>query len=91
MKERRQIALHVACGDITNVALENGKLIINVYDGMLVNLLEAGRKDIESAISWQGLDLQIEIRVCQLESDKVQMDIQRLRSIFEDVSVIKRT
>ena len=47
LKQRKQIALHVACGDITDVELKNGKFIINVYDGMLLNLLNAGKNEIE--------------------------------------------
>ena len=92
LKERRQIALHVACGDITDVELGQGKLIINVYDGMLLNLLYAGKRDIESAIRWQGLDLQLEICVKEAESNVSQRDLKRLKEIFEDVSIIgKRT
>lgn len=54
---------------------------------MLVNLLQVGKKDIESAIRWQGLELEVEIVVKQLVKDKVEEDIQKLKSIFEDVNV----
>lgn len=54
---------------------------------MLVNLLEAGKRDIESAIRWQGLELSVEICVKQQVKNKVDMDIQRLKEVFEEVSV----
>lgn len=90
LKEKKAIALHVACGDITDVVLDRGKLIVNVYDGMLVNLLQAGKREIENAIRWQGLELELEICVKELESSKSQRDIKRLKEVFEDVEIIKR-
>ena len=87
LKERKQIALHVACGDITDVNLENHKLIVNVYDGMLVKLLEAGKRDIESALRWQGLELELEIVVKEASSSVADRDIKRLKQIFEEVDV----
>ena len=90
LKERRQIALHVACGDITDVELGQGKLIINVYDGMLLNLLYSGKRDIESAIRWQGLEMDLEIRVKEMESSVSQRDIKRLQEVFEEVTVLNK-
>ena len=90
LKERKQIALHVACGDITDVELDKNKLIINVYDGMLLNLLYAGKKDIENAIRWQGLELDLEICVKELNISKAAKDIKRLNEVFEEVTIIKR-
>ena len=90
LKERKAIALHVACGDITDVLLEKGKLIVNAHDGMLVNLLQAGKREIENAIRWQGLELELEIRVKELENSKAQRDIKKLKEVFEDVEIIKR-
>lgn len=89
LKDRKQIALHVACGDITDVVLDKGKLIINVYDGMLVNLLQAGKREIESAVRWQGLELELEICVKQQVKDKADIDIARLQEVFGEVSVKK--
>ena len=59
LKEHRQIALHVACGDITDVALDGNNFIINIEDGMMQNLLNEGKREIESALRWQGLDLNV--------------------------------
>ena len=49
LKERKKVALHVACGDITNAKIEDGKLIIRSSDDFLIDVLENGRKDIEAA------------------------------------------
>ena len=89
LKEQKQIALHVACGDITDVVLDGSKLIINVYDGMLINLLELGKRDIENAIRWQGLELEVVICVKEAKTSKAEKDIARLKAIFEDVEIKK--
>jgi len=88
LKERKQIALHVACGDITDVVLEKGRLIINVYDGMLVNLLQAGKNEIENAVRWQGLELEIEICVKEIESNMAQRDIKKIKEVFDNIDII---
>ena len=88
MKERKQIALHVACGDITDVELEKGKIIINVNDGMMVNLLKAGKRDIENALRWQGLELEVEICVKEIKTSCAQRDIKRLSAVFEQYLTI---
>ena len=90
LKERKLIALHVACGDITDVELKDHKLVINVYDGMLLNLLYAGRKDIEGALRWQGLDLELEIVVKENQTTIAQRDYQKLLKVFEEVDFISR-
>ena len=65
LKEHKEIALHVACGDITDVAIEGDNLIINVFDGMLVNLIIEGKKEIEKALRWQGLELNVRVNCKQ--------------------------
>ena len=81
LKEHKQIALHVACGDITDVKIEDNKFIINAVDGTLVRLLQEGEKEILRALRWQGLDIDLEIRI---------KDIEKLQEVFDDVIVEKR-
>lgn len=90
LKEHRQVALHVACGDITDVALVDGKLVINVLEQMLAKLLEEGKSIIERALRWQGLELDVEINMKEQESSQSQQDIKRLKEVFEDVQIIER-
>ena len=89
LKEHRHIALHVACGDITDVALDGDRFIVNVYDGTLVNLLTEGRREIESALRWQGLEQKLVVNVKEVEYTKVEKDLQRLNQVFEKVLVKK--
>ena len=89
LKEHHQIALHVACGDITDVELQNDSLVINVYDGMLVGLLQDGRREIENALRWQGLDLNVEVNIKVEEKSQEEEDLQTLKKTFGDKLIIK--
>ena len=87
LKEHREIALHVACGDIVDVELNGQKFVINLFDGMLINLLEEGKRKIEEALRWQGLDLQVIINVKKQVLSDSEQDLKRLNEIFEDVKI----
>lgn len=89
LKEHRQIALHVACGDITDVALDENNFIINIEDGMMQNLLNEGKREIESALRWQGLDLNVILNIKVIEKSPVEQDIEKLKSLFGEKLVIK--
>lgn len=82
LKEHKKVALHVACGDITNAKIENGKLIIRSSDDFLIDVLENGRKEIESAIRWQGLDLNFEVVKFESTEQKITKDIKKLETFF---------
>ena len=87
LKEHRHIALHVACGDITDVELSGNNLILNVFDGTLVNLLGEGRREIENALRWQGLEHKLLINVKETQYSKTEMDIKRLSEVFDKVII----
>ena len=87
LKENRQIALHVACGDITDVAIEGDKFVINLFDGMLVNLLEEGKRVIERALRWQGLELEVKINCKQEVLSDSEHDLRRLKEVFDNVQI----
>ena len=82
MKEHKKVALHVACGDITNAKLEDGKLTIRSSDDFLIDVLETGRKEIEAAIRWQGLDLKFEVVKFESRNQKIEKDIKKIQSFF---------
>ena len=82
LKEHKKVALHVACGDITNAKIEDGKLIIRSSDDFLIGVLEDGRKDIESAIRWQGLNLEFVVVKFENDEQKLSKDIKKLESFF---------
>lgn len=84
LKENKKVALHVACGDITDVAIEGNKLIVRSSDDFLISVLEDGIKELENALRWQGLDLQIEIVKFENIKQKQEKDIIKLTKFFND-------
>ena len=89
LRENRLIALHVACGDITDVELEGNCLVVRAEDGMIFNLLSDGKKEIERAISWQGLDIGLRIESKKDVKDAASEDIEKLEKIFGNYLKIK--
>ena len=84
LKENKKVALYVACGDITDVKIENNSLIIRSSDDFLVGVLEDGRRDIENALRWQGLDLKLVIVKFESLKQKQEKDILKLIRLFGD-------
>ena len=89
LKEHRRVALHVACGDITEVAIEGNNLIVKVYDTMLADLLSEGRRDIENALSWQGLEMNFKYEVVQKVVPPQEEDIEKLKKLVGKYLIIK--
>ena len=89
LKEHHQVALHVACGDITDVALDGQNLIVKAGDGMLANLLADGRREIENALRWQGLDLSLKVEIIEHKLTPQEEDIQKLQKLVGDYLTIK--
>ncbi len=82
LKEHKKVALHVACGDITNAKIDGGKLIIRSSDDFLIDVLESGRKEIENAIHWQGLELQFEVEKFESVEQKIGKDTKKIKTFF---------
>lgn len=82
MKERKEVALHVACGDLTDIEIKDGVLSISANDSTILSLLESGKREIERAISWQGLDLHVEIKEKAKEENPVMQDVKKLEKLL---------
>ena len=89
LRENKQVALHVACGDITDVELEGDNLVVNVYDKMLENLLKEGKREIERAISWQGVNVKLVLNFKSIEKSSQDKDIEKLKQMFGNEIIIK--
>ncbi len=90
MKDNRHVALHVACGDITDVVIKDGTLVINVVEQMLANLLLEGRGIIERALRWQGLDFEVEINMKNIDLSDADFDKKRLKEVFGEIELIEK-
>lgn len=81
LKEHRQVALHVACGDITDVSIDGDRLVVNAGEGMLAQILKDGRREIENALRWQGLELKLEVNLIESKNLPMQEDINKLKKL----------
>ncbi|MBQ8844489.1 MAG: hypothetical protein IJ008_00560 [Clostridia bacterium] len=79
LKERKKVALHVACGDITDVEIKNGTLIIRNRDDFLIGVISEGKKEIEQALNWQGLNMQVSVEKIQTVLPEHEQDISKLK------------
>lgn len=82
LKEHKKVALHVACGDITNAKIEDKKLIVRTSDDFLIDVLESGRKEIENALRWQGLDIEFVVQKFESNEQKINKDIKKIEVFF---------
>ncbi len=82
LKEHKHIALHVACGDITDVQIFNNCLVINTQDNTVASLLDEGKREIVRALSWQGLELDVKINKKEILPNKVDLDAEKLKNMF---------
>lgn len=56
---------------------------------MIYNLLSEGERELENALKWQGLDLEIDINVKKEELSTQEKDIEKLKDLFGENLVIK--
>lgn len=84
LKEHHQVALHVACGDITDVSIDGDRLVVNAGEGMLAQILKDGRREIENALRWQGLELKLEVNLIESKNLPQQEDINKLKKLVGD-------
>ena len=89
LKEHREVALHVACGDITEVQIKDGMLTIFATDKTMMSLLESGKREIERALSWQGLELSVNVIEKAKEISKVDEDLNKLNKLVGNKLKIK--
>ncbi len=56
---------------------------------MIYNLLSEGKRELENALKWQGLDHEIDINVKKEELSTQEKDIEKLKDLFGENLVIK--
>ena len=82
LKGHRNVALHVACGEIAEVYIEAYRLGVKVSEGMLAESLKDGRRESENARRWQGLDLKLEVNLMESKDLPQQEDINKLKKML---------
>lgn len=81
----------MACGDIVDVEIKENQLIINTDELLLYDILteEKNRDLIKQAVNWQGLNLEIVINRIFKQSELIQQDIDKLKSLGINLKIIE--
>ena len=89
LREHHAVALHIACGDITDVEKVGDKFVVNTAEEFLYELLksEENYKDLKQAFSSFGIN-NFEIVKKEKILTKSQQDINILKDIFGNKLII---
>lgn len=91
LREHNNIALHIACGDITEVDVEDGVFKIYTTESYIIDMLESedNKKQLQNAISWLGYE---KYELVQRQKQKgTKEDIETLKKYFgEDIKIIEK-
>ena len=90
LREHNAVALHIACGDITDVSYEGDIFYINTTDTFLYDLLksEENVKDLKMAFANFGIK-NFEINKKEKILGKSAQDIAKLKEIFGNKLIIE--
>lgn len=90
LREHHAVALHIACGDITDVSRNGDVFYINTTESFLYDLLKSEDNYIElkKAFSNFGIN-KFEINKKEKVLTKSQEDINNLKNIFGDKLIIE--
>lgn len=91
LKEKKHIALQIACGDVTNIKLQDGTLVITTDEKYISKILEnvENQKILKDALSWQGINAQIEVKRVLKLAELQEMDLNKLKGLGLDVKIEK--
>lgn len=79
----------MACGDITDVKIDDKKLAIKTSDDFLISVLEDSKRELENALRWQGLNLEVEIIKFESVDQKRDKDILKLSKLFGEKLILE--
>lgn len=84
-------ALHVICGGLNNVCLENGFLIIEIEDDYIFNMLNEQQNlaVLKRALNSQDLHIDLLLKKQEKIEDPISKDLKKLQSILGDYLIIK--
>ena len=90
LREHHAVALHIACGDITDVSYDGDTFFVNTTENLLYDLLksEDNLKDLKNAFDNFGIK-KFEIIKKEKKLSKSQQDIIKLKEIFGNKLIIE--
>ncbi len=89
LRENKNIALQMACGDIVDVEIKDLKFIAHTQEEYNYNVLsqDYAKREIEKAFRFLGYAYSFEVRLEEKDEDRMQVDIQKLKDMFIEVKI----
>ncbi len=93
MRNNSHSALHVICGSITDVELENQNFTVNVQDKHIYqHLTEPSNLNLlKRALTWQNLNLQLNVKLTTKQLSASEKDIEKLKTLVGDYLTVQDT
>lgn len=89
LREQNNIALHIICGDITDVSMENDVFVLSVSEDYIINLLLQPENSNELKKAFNSLGIS-DYKITKKQKQKdVTSDIETLKRYFGDYLKIK--
>lgn len=90
LREDKNIALQMACGDITKVEMCDGKFVAHTTEEFNYNMISGdfAKREIEKAFRWFGLNIKFEIVLDERQIDRQKVDIEKLGNMFGEIKII---
>ena len=90
LREHHLVALHIACGDVTDVEFDGDVFKINTTESFLYELLQSedNFKDLKKAFSEFGIE-KFEVVKKDKKISKSQEDISKLKQIFGNKLIVE--
>ena len=90
LREHHAVALHIACGDITDVSFDGETFFINTTDTFLYDLLKSEDNLKELKLAFENFGIKkFEINKKEKTIGKSQQDIAKLKEIFGNKLIIE--
>lgn len=91
MKEKKYIALQIACGEILDVKLVGDKFFINTNEQYMFDLLteEKNKGIIQNALIWQGINCEIVVNRILKKEEIQEKDFEKLKKLGIEFTIQK--
>ncbi|MEG1752239.1 MAG: hypothetical protein RR140_03925 [Clostridia bacterium] len=84
LRKKNEIALHIACADITNVSIEENVFVIKTTEQYLVDIIKSNITELEKTFNELKLNFSISLQKQISVAEKNAMIIDKIKKIAGD-------
>ena len=87
LKEKKLTSLYVASGDITETEIEGENFVVLTDKTFLFDVLSRNQKELQSALGWQGVELEFVVRKYEVVKSKTEEDLEKLQGLGDYLKI----